>query len=395
MAFVRLLVWACGGLLAACAGYNIVLMMASLPSLLRRRRRPELPPRTRFLVVIPAHDEAALIGETVRSVLASDYPSSLREVVVIADNCADDTATRARGAGAICLERVDRNRRGKPWALHWAFRPLDLSVHDGIALIDADTVVDARFLSVMDGRLQRGERAIQGYYGVLNPDETWLTRLAGLPAALNNYFLYPGKQALGLSCSLAGNGMCFDGAIIRRLGWNAFTLSEDWEYYLILSLHDVVVTSAADAIIYGQVARSLELGQAQRIRWMKGRTQALAIHWRALARKGLRERTLVPLDAMFDIARPTHAILLVWSLGYLALTLALWRGGVIPAAPVAVASLILIAQIVYFLAGLAIGRPPLHTWPRWPRSCIWPGSRSSIRALFSLHERTWVKTTRN
>jgi cellulose synthase/poly-beta-1,6-N-acetylglucosamine synthase-like glycosyltransferase len=392
-----LLVWACGGLLAACAGYNIVLMMASLPSLLRRRRRPQVPPRTRFLVVIPAHNEAELIGETVRSVLASDYPSSLREVVVIADNCADDTAAQARAAGAACLERVDLNRRGKPWALHWVFRTLDLSAYDGIAMIDADTVVDAQFLRVMDGRLQRGERALQGYYGVLNPDESWLTRLAGLPAALNNYFVYPGKQALGLSCSLAGNGMCFDGALIRRLGWNAFTLSEDWEYYLLLALDGVVVTSAADAIIYGQVARSLELGQAQRIRWMKGRTQALALHWRALVRKGLREGTLVPLDAMFDIARPTHSILLVWSLCYLALTLGLWWGGAIPASPVVVASFILIAQIVYFLAGLAIGRPPLRTWlalAAVPWYLAWK-SILTIRALFSLHERTWVKTTRN
>src|SRR5258706_5027996 len=137
MALVTVLVWACGGVLAACAGYDIVLMAASLPSLLRKRRRVRPPSRTRFLVVIPAHDESALIGDTVRSVLASDYPASLREVVVIADNCTDDTVVEARRAGSTCLERVDFHRRGKPWALNWIFRTLDLSRYDGVAMIDA------------------------------------------------------------------------------------------------------------------------------------------------------------------------------------------------------------------------------------------------------------------
>jgi len=196
MTLIGLQVWACAGVLAVCAGYGIVLMAASLPSLLRRRPERPVPPGTRFLVVIPAHDEAALIGETVRSVLASDYPPSLRQVVVIADNCTDGTAAEARAAGAVCLERADPHRRGKPWALNWAFRTLDLSACDAVAMIDADTVVDAQFLRVMDGRLQRGERAIQGYYGVLNPDETWLTRLAGLPAALKRRILSENAAAL-------------------------------------------------------------------------------------------------------------------------------------------------------------------------------------------------------
>jgi 1,2-diacylglycerol 3-beta-glucosyltransferase len=398
MALLTLLLWACAGVLAACAGYDIVLMAASLSSLLRRAHPlVRFPPRTRFLVVIPAHDESALIAGTVRSVLASDYPAALREVVVIADNCTDDTAAEARRAGATCLERADPDRRGKPWALNWMFTTVDLSTYDGVAIVDADTIVDSQFLKMMDGRLQRGERAIQGYYGVLNPDDTWLTRLAGLPASLNNHFLYPGKRALGLSCSLAGNGMCFDAELVRRLGWNAFTLSEDWEYYLILALHDVVVTSAPDAIIHGQVARSLALGQAQRIRWMKGRMQALALHWRPLLRKGLREGNMVSLDAMLDIARPTHSILLVWSLCYLAVTLLLWLSGAASAAPAVCASTIVAAQIVYFVAGFAIERPPLRTWLALagvPWYLAWK-SVLTIRALFSLHERAWVKTTRN
>ena len=397
MPVIVVLTWIGAVVLAACVGYEIALMLASLAALACAPGRAPLRPISRFVVVIPAHDEAALIASTVQSVLASDYPNALRDVVVVADNCTDDTGRRARLAGAICHERVDPNHRGKPWALNWIFERLDLSRYDGVAIVDADTIVDRGFLREMDARLQRGERAIQGYYGVLNPDDSWLTRLAGLPAALNNYFLYPGKQALGLSCSLAGNGMCFDAALVRRLGWQAFTLSEDWEYYLILAIDGVRVTSAPGAVIYGQVARSLELGRAQRIRWSKGRMQALALHWRALLRKAIAGRTIEPIDALFDVARPTHAILLVCSLCYLLLTIPLRAAGAVPVVLPALAAGIVAAQAIYFVAGFACGRPPLRAWlalARVPWYLAWK-SIVTVRAMTGLRERTWVKTTRN
>jgi len=397
MVMLTALAWMTAAALSIGIGYELVLMLASLPALARGRRHDRPTARTRFVVVIPAHDEAALIGATVRSVLANDYPARLRDVVVVADNCTDDTAACARLAGAMCYERIQPDRRGKPWALNWTFGTLDLSRYDGVAIVDADTIVDPGFLREMDRRLQCGERAIQGYYGVLNPDDSWLTRLAGLPAALNNYFLYPGKQALGLSCSLAGNGMCFGASLIARLGWNAFTLSEDWEYYLILALAGVRVTSAPDAVIYGQVARSLELGRAQRIRWSKGRMQALAIHWRPLLRKALAERTILPLDALFDIARPTHAVLLAASLCFLAAMTCLRAVGAGSGVLPEVAAAIVAAQAAYFLAGFAAGRPPLRAWLALagvPWYLAWK-SVVTVRALTSLRERTWVKTTRN
>jgi hypothetical protein len=129
---------------------------------------------------------------------------------------------------------------------------------------------------------------------------------------------------------------------------------------------------------------------------MMGRLQALALHWRPLLRKAVRDRTPLPLDAMLDIARPTHAILLVCSLAFLAASALVWIGGG-PGAPAVAASAIVAAQIVYFVAGFAIERPPLRAWlalAAVPWYLAWKSSLT-IRALFSVHERTWVKTTRN
>lgn len=395
---LTIILYGVGVALGAFAGYEIVLMVASLPWLWRRRRtEPFGQARTRFVVVIPAHNEGALIGETVRSILACNYPAAMRHVVVIADNCTDDTAAHARAAGAECRERHDLTLRGKPQALHWFFKQFDLGPFSGVAIVDADTIVHADFLRVMDRHLQRGEQAIQGFYGVMNPDETWLTRLAMLPAAVKFYLNFPGKQALGLSCPLAGNGMCFDAEILRRYGWNAFTLSEDWEYYLILTIEGCRVTSAPDAIIYGQVANSLRLGKAQRVRWMKGRIDALGLHWRQLVATAVRDRSLVPLDAIVDIARPTHSMLFSWSALYAMTSAALWWVGAASAGPAALAVAILAAQVVYFLSGFALERPPLRTWLALavvPWYLLWKFG-VTLSALVNLRERSWVKTTRN
>ena len=92
-----------------CGLYLLVLTLASA----RRAPAPPRPPRLRFDVVVPAHDEERGVSATVRSLLAVEYPPELRRVVVVADNCTDRTAARAAEAGAIVLVRNDPGRRGK------------------------------------------------------------------------------------------------------------------------------------------------------------------------------------------------------------------------------------------------------------------------------------------
>src|SRR3954453_21104955 len=95
-----------------------VLVMASylfLATLLSVRLPlpPEGQPHRRFRFVVPAHNESAGIAATVRSLLGVDYPAQLFDVLVVADNCQDDTAAQARASGATVLERQDPEHRGK------------------------------------------------------------------------------------------------------------------------------------------------------------------------------------------------------------------------------------------------------------------------------------------
>src|SRR5262245_3716021 len=74
---------------------------------------PRASRRLRFAVLVPAHDEATVIGRTLASLRALDWPRERFRVLVVADNCGDDTAVVARLAGATVLERADPDARGK------------------------------------------------------------------------------------------------------------------------------------------------------------------------------------------------------------------------------------------------------------------------------------------
>ena len=110
--------------------------------------------------MIPAHNEAAGIAATVASLMAADYPVGKRRVLVIADNCSDDTADRALQAGAEVLERTDDELRGKGYALGVAFdRALADAAVEGVLVIDADTVVAPNLWRAMSHRLTMGQGA--------------------------------------------------------------------------------------------------------------------------------------------------------------------------------------------------------------------------------------------
>src|SRR5260370_21962025 len=139
-------------------------------------------PQLFFDVIVPAHNEEPGISATVRSLLQVDYPRNLYRIVVIADNCTDQTAARAQAAGASVLTRNDPAHRGKGHVLTYAFgHSLREGRADSVAVVDADTTFSQNLLRAFAARIKRGADAVQVDYVVHNPDASWRTRL--LPIA--------------------------------------------------------------------------------------------------------------------------------------------------------------------------------------------------------------------
>jgi GT2 family glycosyltransferase len=278
-------------LLAACSG-----------------RRPGLPPsstKLRFDIVVPAHDEESGIARTVCSLRSLRWPEDRFRVVVVADNCRDGTAGAAAAAGASVIVRHDPERRGKGFALDHAFDRLTAEGRaDAVVVVDADTVVHPDLLRAFAARIEGDAQAVQARYAVLNPGTSWRTRLMAIAFATFHDVRSLGRERLGVSCGLRGNGMCFTIQALRAVPHGAFSIVEDVEYGLSLGEAGIRVHYAHDASVFGEMVSAGSASRSQRLRWEEGRRMLAREHARRLLALAGRRRDRVLLDLGLDLLVP-------------------------------------------------------------------------------------------
>jgi cellulose synthase/poly-beta-1,6-N-acetylglucosamine synthase-like glycosyltransferase len=258
-----------------------------------------------FDVIVPAHNEEGEIAATVRSLRSVDYPPHLYRVLVVADNCTDGTAAAARAAGADVLVRHDRERRGKGYALAYAFsRSLADGVARAIVVVDADTLVSKNLLAAFAVRFGHGASVVQADYGVRNPESSWRTRLMTIALAAFHGVRSTARERLGLSCGLRGNGMGFSRTVIERHPPGAFSIVEDLEYGLQLGYAGVRVEYVDEATVLGYMAVSDGAARTQRRRWERGRQALVRQHVPQLIARACRTRDARLLDLALDLLVP-------------------------------------------------------------------------------------------
>lgn len=283
--------------------------------------------RLRFDVLVPAHDEAAVIARTIASLRALDWPADRYRVIVVVDNCSDDTAAIARDAGVRVLERRDTERRGKGYALEYGIdASLGDQACDGVVVIDADSEVSANLLSAFALRLEHGAEAIQARHGVLNPGMSWRTRLAAVAYAASHAVRGRGRERLGVSCGLRGNGMCFSVAMLRRHPFRVYSMAEDLEYGVVLGLAGVRVHYADEADVDAEMVASGSGAASQRRRWERGRLAVVRQYTVTLLAAAWRRRDRTCLELALDLLTPPlgYLVVLVAMLAGLGLALSAW-----------------------------------------------------------------------
>jgi cellulose synthase/poly-beta-1,6-N-acetylglucosamine synthase-like glycosyltransferase len=302
--------------------YNVVMAIPGL--LLRPPGPPTLEAKetetVRFLVLVAAHDEEAVIGETVRCLKALDYPPERVRVAVVCDNCSDRTADIARAAGAEAWVRTDPVRRGKGHAVRWALaRAATLDDWQAVVLLDADNLVDRHLLRAFAARLERGEEAIQAYLDSKNPTDNWLSLSYAMGYWGASRLYQFARDSLGLSAQLGGTGFCLARTIVEELGWPALSLTEDLELTMRLILSGRRVTWAHEARVYDEKPVRLAVAWRQRVRWMQGHTFVSRRLTVALLGRALRTGDLAALDGVMYLWAPTLQLVgTVWTLSWLA-----------------------------------------------------------------------------
>ncbi len=290
----------------------------------QRKRPPEAKAHLSIAIVVPAHDEASQIGDTVKNLLAQDYPREAFAVHVIADNCSDDTARLAKSAGARVWERS--GEPGKGQALHAFFQRLLKTEKfspgsakekwDAVLVVDADSHLHSRALTVCNNHLQAGARALQLRYGVLNPEAGWRSRMLEWSLASFNGLRPCGKATLGLSAGIVGNGFCLARKTLEEVPYLAGSIVEDLEYHLMLLSAGIRVAFDSEAWVKAKMPTRSQGANTQRVRWERGRWQMIRQHlWPLLKR--LLKGDWTALDGLVDLLPPVSLAVLALLLGLL------------------------------------------------------------------------------
>lgn len=298
----------------------------------RSRKRMKVEKTKKFAVVVPAYNEAKTISRTLQNLIDVDYPEDLFDVIVIADNCTDNTAEISRNEGVIVYERDNPDKRGKGYALRWCFDKLlaenDKHYYDAMVVVDADSIVTHNLLTVMNKYLRKGAKVVQGYLTVEPKPGVWTTEIIRIGFTLYNYVRPLGQRVLGFPTGLRGNGMCFSVEALRKVPWDAYSTTEDLEYGLKLLLNEVDVVFAPEAIGYNVVPENAQNAESQRERWEMGRIPVLKKYFGKLLKALFSKRSFKVFDALVNLVTPPLVNMMLFVVMMAAVSLILVLTGV-------------------------------------------------------------------
>lgn len=267
----------------------------------------------RLAVVVPAHNEESAIGACVKSLLACPGDFS---VVVVADNCSDHTEQEAQRAGARVLVRRDLTRRGKGYALDYAFTQLLAAGFDALIVVDADTTVSPNLVSDFHKGFAAGADALQCRYKVRNPAASARTRWMNVALMAFNVLRPRGRDRFGVSAGILGNGFALSRRALQLAPYTAVSLVEDLEYHLQLVRNGCKVHFVDGVTVFGEMPTGGRGVATQRSRWEGGRFRMIAELSPQLLREVLRGRLrlLEPLLELLLLPLSFHVALLLLAL---------------------------------------------------------------------------------
>ncbi len=374
-------------------------MLSVLAAVHREGRCAEAASQRRFAVIVPAHNEEITITRTLQSLRAIKYPENAFDVIVIADNCSDGTAELSRKLGAVVLERCHPTLRGKGYALRWGFDLLLVKQpsYDGFVVIDADSIVSENFLSVMNCYLERGSQAIQSSDLVAPKAGAWSSEITRLGFTLYNYVRPLGRRLIGCSAGIRGNGMCFSASTLRAVPWNAYSLTEDLEYGLLLLLNGITVDFAPEARVLAIMPVEAQNAQSQRARWEGGRLPVIRAYAPRLLRFAVNKHSFKAFDACVELMTPPFLLLFGVATIVAGCNVLLWQLGVQMIGPFVLPSIVLVfLAFVHVFIGLFAARADRSLYRALlfiPRYAVW-------KVLFYANlarrrsDRGWIRTTR-
>ncbi len=310
----------------------------------------------RVVVLVPAHNETLGIGPTIAA-LKAVVPSGTR-VLVVADNCTDDTATVARATGAEVIERSDADARGKGYALAFGRDHIadGASLPDVVVVMDADCRLAPGSIQALAAAVTRAGQPAQAI-NLIAPDPAAppMTQIGSFAMVVKNLYRSRGMTRMGGSALLTGTGMAFPWKLFATADLGSGSLVEDLGLGIALVRAGHATLLVEDAGV-SSAPPPPDAALAQRTRWEHGfldtaRRGALPLLWSGLRRGSAKELLLG-----CHLIVPPLALLLMIATIVLAMATGLWAIGasIVPAA--LLAALYAATLLLVFVAWLHGGR---------------------------------------
>jgi len=282
--------------------------------------------RRRIAVLVPAHDESKGLLKTLR-----DIQSQLNagdRLLVVADNCSDNTAAVAREAGAEVIERHDPANFGKGYALDFGVRHLSADPPQVVVVIDADCHLSENTLDRLTAACTLTGRPTQALYLMSAPEKSEIDhRVAVFAYRVKNWLRPLGLHALGLPCQLSGTGMAFPWHVVSAAKLATASEVEDLKLGLDLAQAGHPPLFVQSAEITSEFPSTRRGEKSQRKRWEGGHLRMIGSVIPRLVGRNLMRGNFRLLAMSLDAAVPPLTLLCMLTVaGTLASSLLVFAG---------------------------------------------------------------------
>ncbi len=270
--------------------------------------------RPTIVVLIPAHNEALEIEATLQGVLSQIQPGDY--VVVIADNCQDETAEIAAQTGATVIERNNTKQKGKGYALDYGCQFLAKDPPDVVVILDADCSIEPKTIERIGYQAQQTQKPIQALYLMKPPvqdsPEDFISAFAFL---IKNLVRPKGLANLGKPCLLTGSGMAIPWSAIKQIQLANGNIAEDLQLGLDLAIAGYPPQFCGEAKVLSRLPKKSSAKKSQRTRWEHGYLQIMIDQIPRLLKISWKNQRSDLLFLALEISVPPLSLLVIlWAL---------------------------------------------------------------------------------
>lgn len=248
---------------------------ALLPSRREVLLEPEEPSGSPTAILIPAHNESSHLIPTLKDVRAQIRGQD--RLIVVADNCDDDTAAIAAAHGAEVLVRNDKDNFGKGYALAWGLSEIQTDPPEFVVFIDADCRVQHDALTKLRMACRSYRRPVQACFMMRSAEDSPINHsLAEFAWIIKNWVRPLGLRKLRCPVQLMGTGMIFAWADVTSVSLASGHLVEDLKLGLELAAKGKAARFLPAVTITSFFPTSSMGVQTQRQRWVHGHLSMIA-----------------------------------------------------------------------------------------------------------------------